>query len=168
MPWGAIMRMYLLRGVIICSVLGFLLASFSGCRRDTEQDKVKKVITEVQRAAEDKDVKKIIASLSKTYHDPQGFTYDTIKGMLLGYFFRHQKISAYITNLDVAVQDTAATAKFEALLSGGAKTESLSTLMPDALGLHAFEVSFKKESGEWKVTSAKWGRIGEYPSGSER
>jgi hypothetical protein len=161
------MRKYLLRGIVIFSVLGCLLAAFTGCQKDTEQDKVKKVITEVQRAAEDKDIKKIISSLSKTYRDPQGFTYETIKGMLLGYFFRHQKISAYLTNLDVAVND-AATAKFDVLLSGGAKTESLSTLMPDTLGLYSFEVSFKKESGEWKVTSAKWSRIGDYPSGSAR
>jgi hypothetical protein len=149
---------------LLCGVLPLVFS----CHKDTEQDKVKTVITDVQMAAEKKDIKKVIASLSKTYQDPQGFTYDTIKGMLLGYFFRHQKISAYLTNLDVAVNDTAATAKFEALLSGGAKTESLSTLMPDTLGLYAFEVSFKKESGDWKVTSAKWDRIGDYPSGSGR
>lgn len=142
-------------------ILGCALTSMPACHKDTEQDKVKKVITDIQTAAADKDVKKIVGSLSKTYSDPQGFTYDTIKGLLLGYFFRHQKIHAYITNLDVTVRDASATAAFQALLSGGDNTGSPADLLPEALGLYAFEVSFKMESGEWKVISAKWDRIGD-------
>ena len=142
-------------------VLSCILSSLSACKKETEQDKVKKVIVEVQKASEDKDIKKILACLSKTYQDPQGFTYDTMRGFLLGYFFRHQKIKVYITNLDVNVTDDSARAGFQALLSGGEKTESLSTLVPEALGFYDFDVLFKKESGEWKVASAKWSRIGD-------
>jgi len=159
---GKLMTRYFQR-IFIGSILGCMLLSLA-CKKETEQDKVKQIITEIQQAAEDKDIKKILAGLSKTYRDPQGFTYDTMKGFLLGYFFRHQKIKVYITNLDVTVADAHARAGFQALLSGGEKTESLSTLMQDALGLYVFDVSFKKESGEWKVTSATWSRIGDSAS----
>ena len=149
---------------MVLSLLSVVFLILPACQKDTEQDKIKKLIMNVQKAAEERDIKEILAGISKTYRDPQGLDYDSIKGMLLGYFFRHQKISVYITNLDVAVTDATAAAKFEALLSGGAKTESLSTLMPDALGLYAFDVSFRKESGDWKVVSAKWDRVGELPA----
>jgi len=153
---------------IILTILGCVLLSFPGCTKDTEQDRVKKIIAEVQAAAENKDIKTIINSLSKTYTDPQGFTYETMRGMILGFFFRHPKIHVYMTNLEVTVNGAVATAGFQALLSGGETGGSLSSLMPEALGLYAFEVSFKKESGEWKVMSAKWDRIGDLPSGTGR
>ena len=35
-----------------------------GCHKETEQDKVKKVITDIQTAAQEKDVKKIINNLA--------------------------------------------------------------------------------------------------------
>lgn len=132
-----------------------------GCHKETDQDKVKKVITGIQKAAEEKDAKKIINSLSKTYLDTQGFNYDTIKGLLLGYFFQHPRISVYITDLEISVADTFSKAVFQAVLTGGSKTGSASDLIPDSLGMYAFVVELKKEPDGWKVTSATWVRVGE-------
>ena len=132
-----------------------------GCHKETEQDKVKKVINNIQKAAEEKDVKKISNSLSKTYIDPHGFKYDTIKDLLLGYFFQHPKISVYITDLEISVADTFSKAVFQAVLTGGSKTGSTSDLIPESLGIYAFVVEFKKEPDGWKVTSATWVRVGE-------
>ncbi|MBN1473141.1 MAG: hypothetical protein JW914_00870 [Syntrophaceae bacterium] len=127
-----------------------------GCHKETEQNKVKKVITEIQAAGEEKEVKKIMAHISKTYSDPRGYNYEGIRGLLLGYFFRYPKISAYITNLQVSVEGEAAKAGFEALLTSGVKTGSISDVIPESLGVWFFDVTLKKESGDWKVTSAKW------------
>jgi hypothetical protein len=33
--------------------------------------------------------------------------------------------------------------------------------LPESLGVYAFEVLLKKESGDWKVISAKWERVGD-------
>jgi len=132
-----------------------------GCHKETEQDKVKKVITAIQKAAEEKDVKKIINNLSKTYNDPQGFNYDSIKGLLLGYFFQHAKISAYITDLEISVTDAFSKASFQAVLTGGSKTGSATDVIPESLGVYAFVVEMKKEPDGWKVTSATWVRVGE-------
>ena len=132
-----------------------------GCHKDTEQDKVKKVITTIQKGAEDKEIKKIINNISKTYNDPKGNNYDAIKGMVLGYFFRHPKISAYITNLEISVENTSAKAVFQALLTGGNMTGSAADVIPESLGMYAFAVSFMKEPDGWKVTSATWERVGE-------
>ncbi len=159
MNWNIVMKSlaYLLMSVVFIFIIE--------CHKDTEQEKVKKIIVNIQTAAEEKDVKKIINSLSKTYKDPQGYDYDTIKGMLLGYFFRHQKIHVYLTNIEITVQDAVAKAVFQAVLSGGNKSSSVSDILPEELGMYSFEVSLKKEPDEWKVTSAKWERVGTGESG---
>lgn len=128
-----------------------------GCHTETEEDKVKKVITTVQKAAESKDVKEVLSHVSKTYHDPQGNDYEGIKGLLLFYFFRHQSVSIFIPELDISVHDRAAAAKFQAVLSG--RNKGAGDILPEALGVYVFDVSLAQEEGKWKVTSAKWERF---------
>ena len=139
-------------------MVSYSLFLIFGCHKETDQDKIKKVITGVQKAAEEKDVKKIMSSLSKAYKDPQGYDYETIKGLLLAYFFRHQKIHAYIPDLDVAAEGTSGKAVFQTVLTGGDKAGSVAGVLPEALGVYAFEVSLHKEDGDWKIISARWNR----------
>jgi len=127
-----------------------------GCHKESDQDKVKKVITDIQAAGEEKSVKKIMNNLSKTYNDPQGFNYESIKGLLVGYFFRYPKISVYINNLMMSVENTSARAVFQTVLTSGEKTGSVTDVIPQSLGIWDFNVTLKKESNDWKVTSAKW------------
>ncbi len=140
----------------------FTAISMSSCHTDTEQDKVKKVVHEVQQEAENKDIKQVLAHLSKTYKDPRGNNYDDIKGLLLYYFFRHAKVSIFITGLEVTVDGSFAAAKFQAVLSGRNKTGS-TDILPEALGAYNFDVTLAPESGEWRIVSAKWDRSGEAP-----
>ena len=139
-----------------------------GCHKETEQDKVKKVITEIQAAAEEKDVKKIMNHLASNYSDPRGYNYQQIKGLIIGYFLRYPKISAYITNLEISIEDKSAKAAFQTVLSSGNKTGSLSDVIPQTLGVYDFDVSLKKESNGWKVTSAKWEQVGNEEYGVAR
>jgi hypothetical protein len=149
-----------LKKLMIIAAAGCLFAVVPGCHRETEQDKVKKVITGVQKAAEEKDVRTILTSLSKTYRDPQGNDYDSIKGLLLGYFFRHQKVHVYIPDIVITVEGASAKAEFQAVLTGG-QGGSAAGMVPESLGMYAFEVSLRKEEKEWKVVSARWSRVGE-------
>jgi ketosteroid isomerase-like protein len=157
-----------MRLVVTILLLFTMTITTLGCHKETEQDKVKKVITSIQKAAEEKDIKKIMNNLSKTYIDPQGFNYDTIKGLLLGYFFQHPKISAYITDLEIYVTGTFAKSVFQAVLTGGTKTASAADLIPEPLGIYAFVVEMMKEPDGWKVTSATWVGVGEGESKGDR
>jgi len=130
--------------------------AFIGCAKETEEGKVKKVITEIQAAGEEKEVKKIMAHISKTYGDPRGYNYEGIHGLLLGYFFRYPKISAYIANLEVSVEGESAKASFQAMLTSSDKTGSIKDIIPQELGVWYFDVTLEKEEDEWKVTSAQW------------
>jgi hypothetical protein len=113
--------------VILC----WGLTTSTGCHKETEQEKVKKVITRIQQAAEEKDIRTILNNLSRNYKDPLGNDYDTINLMLLGYFSRNQKIHAFITNIDITVQDSIAKAVFQAVLSGRNNPESAADILPE-------------------------------------
>jgi hypothetical protein len=146
---------------VVTIILIFVITiTVLGCHKETDQDKVKKIITDIQTAAEEKDVKKIINNLAKTYNDPQGFNYETIKGLLIGYFFQYPKISVYINNLEISIENTSARAVFQTVLTSGKKTGSVTDVIPQSLGVWDFDVILKKESNDWKVTSAKWEEAG--------
>jgi hypothetical protein len=151
--------------VLVLSLIGCSLAAMSGCHKKTEEDKVKEVITDIQAASEAKDIGKIVKSISKTYHDPRGNDYNSIKAALLGYFFRHRKIHVYLTNMEVSVQGASAKAAFQAVFSGGKSGSG--GMLPEELGVYSFEVSFLKESGRWMVASANWKRSGRGEEGGE-
>ena len=147
------------RFISICFIF-IITITVLGCHKETEQAKVKKVITDIQTAAEEKDVKEIINNLSKTYSDSHGSTRETIKVLLLGYFFQHPKISVYINNLNISIENTSAKAVFQTALTSGNKTGSVADVIPQSLGIYDFNVSLKKESNGWKVTSAAWEQVG--------
>jgi hypothetical protein len=147
---------YAMKRVVTIFLIFIIAIAVLGCHKETDQVKVKKIITDIQAASEAKDVRKIMSHISKTYSDPQGFNYEGIKGLLLGYFFRYPKISVYINSLTISVEDTSARAEFQTVLTSGEKTGSLTDVIPQSLGVWDFDVSLKKESSDWKVTSAKW------------
>jgi hypothetical protein len=138
-----------------------LLPLAVACTKDTEEDKVKKVLTSVQQASEEKKISSVLEHISKSYQDAQGYDYNGIKGLLAFNFFRHQKVSVYMPNIDIVVDGPTAKAVFQAILTGRGTGESAGTIIPEALGAYNFEVLLKKEDGAWKVTSAKWERAGE-------
>jgi hypothetical protein len=150
-----------MRTIIPLAILCLALFSFLGCHKETEQDKVKKVITNIQKAAEEKDINKITNGISKNYNDPQGNNYGGIKGLVIAYFYQYPKISIYITRLDVSVKDTSARAIFQAVLTSRGAAESAPKVLPESLGVYEFDVLFRKEPDEWKVVSAAWERVGD-------
>ena len=142
-------------------MIPMVLVLFPACHKETEEDKVRKVITSIQQSAEEKKVLAVLDHISPSYRDPQGYDRDGIKGLLAFYFFRHQKVSVYMPNVEIEVAGLAARAAFQAILTGRGSGESAGAIMPEALGAYDFEVLFRKEEGRWKVTSAKWERAGE-------
>jgi hypothetical protein len=134
----------------------FVVTAALGCHKETEQDRIKKVITDIQTAAEEKDVKEIMSHLAETYSDPQGFNYKTIRTLLLVYFMKNPKISAYINGLKISVENTSARVAFQAVLTSGSKTGSVADVIPQSLGMYNFNVSLRKESNVWKIASVTW------------
>jgi hypothetical protein len=150
---------YAMRRLVTILFIFVITITTISCHKETEQDKVKKVITDIQAAAEEKDVKKILNNLSNNYNDPQGLNNENIKRLLLGYFLIYPKISVYISNLDISIKNTSAKAVFRTIMTSANKTGSPAVLIPQSLGMYDFNVSLMKESGDWKVTSATWAHV---------
>ena len=145
-----------MRRVVTISLVFVIIIIALGCQKITEQDKIKKVITDIQAAAEEKDVKKIINNLAKTYNDPLGIQLRNYQRAVARLFLSISKISTYITNLEISIENTSAKTVFQTVLTSGNKTGSASDVIPQSLGVWDFDVSLKKESNSWKITSAKW------------
>ena len=145
-----------MKKIVTIGILILFIASGLACHKEDEKEKVKKVITAVQAAVEEKSIRGVTAHIAKDYKDPQGNNFEALRGLLLGYFLRHPKISGYITHLDISVDGASAKATLSAILTSGRKTGSVSDVVPEQLGTYRFDVDFRKESGDWKITSARW------------
>ena len=135
----------------------FIIPLLSACLKDTEENKVKKIVTNVKEAAEEKKINAVLEHISKSYSDPQGNDYNGIKGILAYNFFRHQKVFIYIPDIDVAVDGLTAQVLFQAVMT----ERSSGDMLPEALGVYNFEVNLSKEHGTWMITSAKWKHAGD-------
>jgi len=151
-----------IRAIPVFFVILLMAVSVScqhACHKETEEDRVNNTIYAIQKGAERKDIRTILAHISKKYRDTQGNDHEGIKGLLLFYFYQHKSISVILNNLEVTVREASATARFEAILSGRAGDSG--TILPETLGAYRFSVNFSKESGEWRVVAAQWERLGE-------
>ncbi len=148
---------------VLLSLLILTVGGVPACQKETEEDRVKTTVAAVQKAAEEKKIASVLEHVSRTYRDPRGYDYDGIKGLLAFYFFRHPKVRVYIPSIDVIVSESSATATFEAALTGAEPGESAGGLIPGSLGVYRFDVTLVKDAKAWKVTSAKWDRIGDQP-----
>ena len=158
------MRRIPIAGILLAVTLAVL--ALPACTRKTDEAKIRGVIEAVRKAAEERDVKGVLAHMDKQYRDAEGNDYQAIKGMLLYYFFRHQKISVIVTNMTIAVDRASASARFQAILSG--RTGASGDILPEALGAYRFEASFRKEQDDWKILSARWERWGEAGQDQDR
>jgi len=146
------------RRIVIAMIFtGLVLIS---CHKVTEEDRIRNVISTIQKAAEGKEIKTILDRVSRSYHDPQGNDYDAIKGILAYYLFQHQKVSVTIPDLEVSVNGAAAKAVFSAILTGRATGASPAAIIPEALGVYTFDVTLAREKDEWKVVAAVWKQTG--------
>ena len=151
------MRRMLLPGILLAVALALL--SVTACTKRTEEDKVRGVIEAVQQATEDRDAKGVLAHLDRSYRDAEGNDIQALKGMLFYSFLRHQKITVIVSNLNVAVEGTSASARFQAILSG--RTGASGDILPEAAGVYQFEVSLQKNQHDWLIRSARWEPWGE-------
>jgi hypothetical protein len=156
-------RLFILLAVIV------MAGGIAACSRETEEDKVRKVITSVQKAVGEKKVTAILEHVSRAYRDPQGNDYDGIKGIFAFYFLRHRAVSVSIPAIDITVTNDMARAVFQAIVTGKDGGDAANaTILPDALGVYQFNVVLRKEGEAWQALSATWDRLGEGPSAAQQ
>jgi hypothetical protein len=152
--FGMVKNMYKLTIFIIL----LFLINFGSCSGapPAEEDRIREMIKEVAGKAEAKDIGAIKKHISRKYRDPRGNDYQGLSGLLLYHFFRAEKISTYLTEMEVSVEGEKATAAVEAILTRGKEIKSLKDLIPEGASYYLFNLVFQKEQGEWLLISAEW------------
>lgn len=148
--------MHRLSPIVVIALSILILVALFGCRKESEEETIKNILTGIQTAAEEKSTSSIMKHVSENYKDPQGTTHDSLKKLLSSYFLIYPKISVHLNYIQVSVSGASASARFQALLTSGQRKGSISDVIPDSLGVYRFNVSLEKQSGLWKIISANW------------
>jgi hypothetical protein len=139
------------RWIVAAALL--LVACGSG---DTPEAAVRRVLGELEAAAEARDVGAMKPHLSESYRDSEGNDRRAVLGMATGHFLRNQSIHLLtrVTELEIADPDTARAVVLVAL--AGTPIHDPSALLGVRADLYRFDVRLRDEDGHWRVTSAKW------------
>ena len=62
-------------------LVAVVVLSFAGCRKASDENRVRRVVTGIQAAGEKKDIGAFMSFISKDYHDPRGFNHEAIRAL---------------------------------------------------------------------------------------
>ena len=119
----------------------------------SDEDQIKKVISQIQLAVETKQIGEISQYLSKNYNDKAGNSRDTVKRYLFIYLKRFDKIRTLITFDDgPTVNGDSADVKITVRAGAAEKGD----LLPSNADKFRFNLIFTKEDGEWRILKNNW------------
>lgn len=137
-------------------LLFIIVVSLVSCSKESDEDRIRQIVADIQTAGERKDIRAFMRPISKGYHDPRGFDHEGIRVLVLSYFLRYPKISVYIGHSSINVEGGTAKARLHVILTSGDKTKGLSSIVPQSLGVWDFDITLQKEGKDWKVIRAVW------------
>ncbi len=140
----------------IASVVFLLLCSACGEKVGPEQE-LRQWLSDGQAAAEAKQRSRLVAMISSSYADVNGYQRSQISNMLSVYFLRQKTVKLLTSIDDIRVfGETAAEIDLNVGMAGSNES---------ALGFSArayrFELELERDGDEWLLTSARWGSLGE-------
>lgn len=121
------------------------------CKKESEEDRIRKVFTQIDQAAAEGDVNGVLMHISDDYPDKQ-----TVKQLLLREMLQGNKVAVNRRKTEVTVNGETATATFNALLRRNRKNFA----NPQDIGAWHFELELKKDGKKWRISDAKYHRIG--------
>lgn len=142
------------RFAVLCTAV--LVAGGCGSP-DSPEAQVRQIVDRMETAAEERDVGDLMGFVSGDFRDAYGQDSQEMSRYLRGYFIANQSIRLLtrINRIDFPLPDEARTQITVAMVGREADAATAWNLAAD---LHEFDVTLRKEDGEWKVTYAKWRR----------
>ena len=128
-----------------------LAVLFAACSRTDPEKALRASVAQLQAAVDAREASAIEDLLAEDFVGPEGLDRQGARRMAQLVFLRHQHVAAKLGPLEVTMQDEHATARFTAVLTGGA-----GGLLPDTGQLYDVQTGWRMQDGEWKLTSATW------------
>ena len=133
----------------------------SACKKPmSEEDKIRAMINDTADLAKDKDIKGILAHVSKDYRDPEGNDRNALKGILFVYLQGYEKVGVFVRDVQVTVNGDQAEAQVKVILTGGQDPDKMGDMVPKSGGGYLIELKLAKQDGDWMVVRATWTDIG--------
>ncbi len=142
------------------SRIGLLLtvALLASCGdADSPDQQVRRVIDQMETAAEARDVGELVQHFSPEYRDANGMTPDEAARYARGYFIANQSIHLLtrVEQVDFPFPDEARARVLVGMVGRDADANGNWDLAAD---LYEFQLALRQEHGEWKVSFAQWTR----------
>ena len=142
------------------SRIGLLLtvALLASCGdADSPEQQVRRVIDQMETAAEARDVGELVEHFSPDYRDANGMTPEEAARYARGYFMANQSIHLLtrVEQIDFPLPDEARARVLVGMVGRDADANGNWDLAAD---LYEFQLALRQEDGDWKVSFAQWTR----------
>jgi hypothetical protein len=129
-------------------VLGFIAACSEPA---SEETRLRQVIADMEKAAEAKQVRPILAYLADDFLGNKVYRKANIGGMLLLHFRQNQHIHVYLHIVEMKIKDAQAQIQCQVILAG--RDEKV---VPERARILVIDSDWQKRDGEWSVVKAHW------------
>lgn len=139
--------------------MAWVVFGLSGCGgpEESPETRIKSLISDVEQAAETRDISVIKDIVSGQYQDGRGYDRQTVLRIVQGIFLRNREIHLLSVVRELQVKEDNGRARVLVAMSGK-PIESAEALIDIRAELIRFDVDFTLEGDEWRVRAVEWQR----------
>jgi ketosteroid isomerase-like protein len=134
----------------LCVLLA-VLAIAAGCRRESAEQALRRDVASFQAAIESRDARAMAKFLAGDFIANGGLDRDGARRLAAIHFMRNAQVGVTAGPLDIRLQGEHATIRSTVVLTGGS-----GGLLPDSGRALAITSGWRRESGDWRMTSLSW------------
>lgn len=140
-----------IRACVAGLLLSLLPAMLAGCDRTPPEQALRDEVAALQVAIEEKRSDALAEILADDFIGEGGLDRAGARRLAMLHFMRNADIGMQVGPLEVVVRDDHATVRCTVLLTGGT-----GRLLPQSGRVYDVETGWRREGGDWRVTSARW------------
>jgi|SRR3990170_5343681 len=146
---------------VFAAIVCLMLMAAPACdKMASDEEALRRKVSEAEEAVEAKDLKSLMAHVSRDYYDDNGNDYKALRGILFFEFMKPGNINVFVRGVEVRVEGEVAVVDAKAFVVRAKELKTIADVIPeDAEGID-FSVVFRKEDGDWKVSGAAWAGVG--------
>jgi len=126
-------------------------ALLAACRHDPPEQRLRAEIARMQAALEARDPEAVLAGVASDFRGPGGLDRDMLRRTMQLQLLSRGRVGVTVGRLQVDMGQGSATARFDALLTGGD-----GRWLPEEAQAYEVETGWREESGQWRLVSATW------------
>jgi hypothetical protein len=139
------------RWLPVLGVLLAVLAIAAGCRRESGEQALRRDVASFQAEIELRDARTMAKFLAGDFIGNGGLDRDGARRLAAVHFMRNARVGVSAGPLDIRLQGDHATIRSTVVLTGGS-----GGLLPDSGRALAITSGWRRESGDWRMTSLSW------------